>query len=212
MEFGTSDMLAVREVVLRQGCPFSRPRYDLVVDIGAHVGAFSALASGRARRVVAFEPTSRNFRLLSDACRPAPGCRLACHRLAVTGDGRTVEMQIHPRNTGQHSIFGHAETSASVERAESIRSSDLLEFLGVERIDYLKIDAEGSEHEILAGAGTLLQHVSEVFVEINHVDPARTVESAKAVLAQAGFDLRELSKQDQVGLIHAIRTDMRAAP
>lgn len=42
---------------------------SVVIDVGAHIGAFSVLAAARGARVVALEPVQENFQLLEENLR-----------------------------------------------------------------------------------------------------------------------------------------------
>jgi FkbM family methyltransferase len=205
---GSSDILAVREILLDHVYPIHDDTFGLVVDIGAHVGVFTACVAPRAERVVAFEPTARNFGFLRDDCR-SPRGNIVAHRLAVTGDGRHVRINLHPENTGQHSIFEHSVSAAGVEEVASVPSADLLGFCGADGIDLLKVDAEGAEHEILAAAGPVLARTNRLIVEANTVDAGRTPRHVETLLRDAGFRVDRLSGDDEQSVLHARRLPVR---
>ena len=205
---GSSDILAVREILLDNVYPIHRGVFGLVVDIGAHVGVFTACVAPHAERVVAFEPTTRNFGFLRDHCR-SPRGNIEAHRLAVTGDGRDVRINLHPENTGQHSIFEHAVSAAGVEQVGSVASAELLRFCDADAIDLLKIDAEGAEHEILAAAGPVLARTTRIIVEANTVDAGRTPRHVEALLRGAGFHVDPLSGDDRQSVLYARRSSTK---
>jgi FkbM family methyltransferase len=200
----SSDMLALREVILRNRYPLARPQYGLVVDIGAHVGLFTARICARASRVVAFEPTQRNFKLLQTYCR-SPRQNLEVHRLAITSDGRVVKIRIHPYNTGQHSLFEHSVTAAEVEEVASIASTDLLRFLGASCVDLLKIDVEGAEYEICDAAAVLLSATREIIIEANRLDEERAPARVHSMLEDAGFRVSRVWSGDQQAVFHGVK-------
>jgi len=197
-------MLAVREVILRNVYPLLRSHYGLVVDIGAHIGTFAARICTKADRVVAFEPTVRNFSMLDSYLR-TPLNNVERHKLAVTGDGRNVRINIHPNNTGQHSIFQHSVPALRVEEVASISSANLLTFLKADEIDLLKIDVEGSEHEICSAAPNLLLKTREIIIEANATDVDHTPGFIAALLQTAGFKLSLVMGNHQQSVFHGIR-------
>lgn len=164
MRGSSSDMLAVRSSILRNVLPLHAKHYGTVVDIGAHIGSFSAKISGRADRVIAFEPVSDNYALLE--AMTSAGARMEMHRMAVTGDGREIVVHRHRMNTGAHSIFERDEPAGS-ERVHSMSSAAIVE-LACGVIDLLKVDVEGAEHEILRD-GSLISASREMLIEMHQV-------------------------------------------
>jgi FkbM family methyltransferase len=133
-----------------QGC--------VVVDVGAHIGAFSVFAAARgARRVLAYEPGDENFRLLAINAMGHPA--IETHRAAVWRSdrhGATVDWRAstNPKNTGGGTVIAcRAIAGTPVDRAprlavEAVAFDAIVERVGV--VGLLKIDAEGSEYPILA--------------------------------------------------------------
>lgn len=127
---------------------------DVIVDIGAHVGVFSIYAAKKypEAKILAFEPSPTNFDRLRRNLEAAGVTNVTEHKLAVTADGRDIELSWERGNTGGttalRKVNGHL-----VEEAKSCTLDDIFE--GLERIRFLKIDAEGMEHEILKSAQCL---------------------------------------------------------
>ncbi len=135
----------------------------VVVDVGAHIGAFSVFAAAQgARRVLAYEPDPENFRLLAinAAGRPA----IEPHRAAVWRSDRDEARvdwrgSTNPANTGGgtviecRSIAGVAVDRAGRRTVDAVALDAIVERAG--SVDLLKIDAEGSEYPILATSRAL---------------------------------------------------------
>lgn len=79
-----------------------------------------------------------------------------------------------------------------VEEVELRRLDSVLPELGLEHVDYLKVDVEGSEYDVLAGAEALLPHVGLVRCEVGFV-PRRVGQKLHSdidlLLRAHGFDL-----------------------
>lgn len=133
----------------------------VLFDVGASTGVFALAAAleDRARRVFAFEPgpgmsaaLERNI-ALNGLTNVTPVAAAVCDH-----DG-TVDLFIPP---GGSLAFG-ASTLASFRPGgvrRSVRAVRLDTFVrqeGIERVDLLKLDAEGAEPAILAGARALLE-------------------------------------------------------
>lgn len=137
---------------------FSIKPGDIAVDIGAHIGAFAVLAATKGAVVYAFEPEDNNFSLLMEQKMLNPDLSkwIIAEKLAVTGDGRAVKLIMcsDPANTGGNWTErqeGNPEGAQSVVEVPSTTLSKIVE--GLERVDFLKMDCEGAEYEILMQAG-----------------------------------------------------------
>jgi FkbM family methyltransferase len=119
---------------------------DTVVDIGAHIGVFSLLASGSARKVYAFEPVPGNFQLFSQNVALNKIPNISLFNKAVLGENREVKVYLSDWNTGAHSIFGH---HCSYVEIQGITLKDIFENQDIERINLLKLDCEGAEYDII---------------------------------------------------------------
>lgn len=132
---------------------------DVVIDIGGHVGFFSLYLAKRFPFVTiyTFEPTPHNYRNLVENIKVNGVKNITPFNKAVTRDGRTLDMLVHPSNTGgasgqqkdlhlpEHEFFSSESTTLDgIFREQSIDTCKLL-----------KIDCEGSEHEILLNTNVL---------------------------------------------------------
>lgn len=139
---------------------------DVVVEAGANVGGLTLpmaaaiapypCADGRNGKVLAFEPQPRYFELLHFnvlACRPKcsggenedhhPGAHIG--NLALGAEERLISLR------AIEEIRTHApgwETGSPSFEAKQIT----VDSLNLERLDLVKIDVDGQEHEILKGA------------------------------------------------------------
>jgi FkbM family methyltransferase len=129
----------------------------IVVDIGAHIGAFAVACLNRgAKEVHCFEPDPENFQVLeanvTEAEDANPGTGAVLYRAGVTGiDVATVgirHLTDHDydkgRNTGHNDIFGDGD------EIDAIPVTKILTELVPDMIDLLKIDCEGAEWSIFA--------------------------------------------------------------
>ncbi len=125
-------------------------RWGLAIDVGAHHGVYTMLLAGRFRHVVAYEPCS--FEVLQRNTRRATNVRI---RRAAVSDvaGRTKlwrKEKVRSGNT-QGCYIGDTGEVLVDEDLPVVRLDDL-SFLY--SINFLKIDVEGMELNVLKGAKT----------------------------------------------------------
>jgi FkbM family methyltransferase len=173
---------------------------DTVVDCGAHVGLYSAIAArlvGDEGRVVAVEPNPATAALLR---RNLAGARSARVVEAALGAGER-HATLHLGKTG-NSAFDSVTDSASEFRGDEVVEvaamslDELLASVGSPKVELLKLDVEGHELRILEGAmasiraGRLPLMIVE-FTEAN-ARAAGGTRALAAALRELGYRLHRL--------------------
>lgn len=126
-----------------------------VLDIGAHQGWFTKKAAemvGDAGWVWAFEPEPKNYEALLERVRSYDNVRAT--RAAVWRyGGERFTLYRDSRNDGAHSIVYKPD-----EGGDSVTVDGLaIDALPIKRrVNFIKIDAEGAEYEIIRGASNLI--------------------------------------------------------
>jgi FkbM family methyltransferase len=157
-----------------------------MLDCGANVGLVTAYLKRRfpEARVVAFEPDPDCFAALQYNCRPFRGVDTV--QAAVwTSD---CELEFDPVGAvGGHvaALSGSGEIESRI-RVKAVRLRDYL----VEPVEFLKMDIEGSELEVLGDCEDRLHMVRRLFVEF-HSFEGRPQQLGRLVqiLEDAGFRL-----------------------
>jgi FkbM family methyltransferase len=131
---------------------------DIVVDAGAFTGTFTTLASkmvADSGRVIAFEPDSQNCRrLLDNIERNGLGNVTVIQKGLWSSDTKLPFRDLH--NAGSSFIFDDPGTDPVVDIPVASLDSELKR-LGIERIDFVKMDIEGAELEAVKGATNILK-------------------------------------------------------
>ncbi len=130
---------------------------DIVFDCEAHVGVFTAkaLALGAAK-VVAIEPNPTNLECLRrNFPREIKSGRVVLVPEAVWSSEGTVSLHMGV-STAQDSLVRSVGGETMDIPATTI--DRLVERLGLDKVDYIKMDIEGAEREALKGALETLRH------------------------------------------------------
>jgi FkbM family methyltransferase len=123
----------------------------LVVDAGANVGWFTLLAAKNAKQVWAFEPEPSNFELLRRSIALNGYTNVEARQLAVSATDGEIALWLSEYSTGLHSTVrqsGSRKVTVACQRLDSLFPDA--------HIGLLKIDVEGAEPEVLAGASRLI--------------------------------------------------------
>ena len=168
VDFASSDAADIVYKELKQDCyglsqiPFEAG--DIVLDIGGHVGFFSILL-GRLHpeiQIYAFEPVKENYQHFLENIKRNQVHNIKLHNMAVTQDGRKIQMFMHPKNSGGGLIEGLTQNqnfnAHHHYQVESMAFDEIFNEYSIEQCRLLKIDCEGSEHEILHSSQKL-QHI-----------------------------------------------------
>jgi len=145
------DKWVVLEVVVRNAyCPegFGIGRGDTVIDVGGHIGAFSVLAASRAvrGRVFSFEPYPESYGFLRFNVRLNKLKNVRPVNLGVSGRKETRRLYVCKNGTCTNSAFLKQKNSVEIR---CITMADIFRKYKIRRCNFLKMDCEGSEYDIL---------------------------------------------------------------
>lgn len=153
---GTADVFYLQEVF--RECAYTRNGYEIspsdrVIDVGGNIGAFAVYAGRRARegRVISFEPLSENHALLLKNVQQNRLANVTVVHGAIAGANADVTLYRSDDGTGNHSLV--AALAGATSRSEQIAASTIekvLQRFNLPKCDFLKLDCEGAEFEIIA--------------------------------------------------------------
>jgi len=117
---------------------------DTVLDIGANVGAFTAWARAMwpEARIDAYEPVPENCELFYQNHQADPNIALHCQALGAPSE--SVPFRLGKHNSGEGSLYDLSEQGDETIVLDVISPED-----ASASAEFIKIDAEGAEVEIL---------------------------------------------------------------
>jgi FkbM family methyltransferase len=179
---------------------------DIVIDVGAHIGTFSLLASERVPSgiVHAIEASIDSYSLLRINVALNKRNNIRTHRLALAGGAGTLKLYYDQGN------WGHSVVHQLSDRFEEVPATSLTDFLDsnqIERCRLLKMNCEGAEFPILLQTAPATLARIETLLVLYHCDLRRTnsLSDLEQQLKGAGFKLDIRASSDLRGWIVASR-------
>lgn len=168
-----------------------------VVDVGAHCGYFTLLAStlvGPKGRVIAFEPSPTSFELLVANVWRSGRCNVTALPWAVGRDDGDADLYLAAGNTGDHRLVEAEDVRESI-RVRRIALDSIADLIGP--VGFLKVDTQGYEGAVLGGSAQILATSADAVLTIEFwpFGLRRAGEDPHAFimgLQNAGFHLAEL--------------------
>ncbi|MBC7927548.1 MAG: FkbM family methyltransferase [Bryobacteraceae bacterium] len=168
-----------------EGTNFVRPG-DVVLDCGANIGVFvrESLNVG-AKKIIAIEPAPENLECLRRNFKPeiAEG-RVIIYPKGVWDKDDFLTLNIDHGNSAADSFVMHPEhASATTEKFPLTTIDKLVAELGLERVDFIKMDIEGAEVRALnGGRATIAKYHPRMAVSVYH-QPDHPVEVPRSIMA-----------------------------
>lgn len=181
---------------------FEIQEHDLIVDIGSNIGAFSIFASGYAKKgtVYSIEPVTENFELLERNSKLNKITNIVLIRKAITESSGERQIFVQLGDTTMHSFYNPKGESKKTT-VNTLSLNNFMELYKIEKIDFLKMDCEGSEYEILFGTPEkTLRKIKKISMESHPLDEKRNLDSMEKYLEQKGF---KVSSNRKIGILYA---------
>ncbi len=162
----------------------------VVIDIGAQVGAFSIFAAKAARnvKVYSYEASSANFELLRENVKMNNLENIKPFHLAVAGRSGESQLFINEKHAPSHSLSRQFE---NWEPVHCVTLKEIFDSNKIEGCDFLKINCEGAEYEILLNTPKeYLEKIRKVAIQchgrefVANADP----EGLRRFLEHTGFE------------------------
>ncbi len=156
-----------------------------VVDVGANIGLYTALAAravGESGRVIALEPEPETFGFLQQTIAANGFQNVEPNRVAASAKPGAARLYRNPDNRGDSRLYDDPLLKDSV----AIETTTLDALLAGRAVDILKMDAQGAEGLVLAGAQEMLANSPHLTI---------VMEFWPYGLERTGYDALTLLKQ-----------------
>jgi FkbM family methyltransferase len=182
---------------------FTIGKHDIIIDIGAHIGIFSLYASRFCTngKIFCYEPSAENYQLLQDNLRQNKIANIFPNNAAVSNSNGTVNFYINSDNTA-HSIYD--ATSKSIQ-VKSQTLQNIFDVNNIQSCDYLKLDCEGAEYEIIESLpDDYFRKIKQIYIEYHFGDTKHDMlDSMIKKLERLSFSIIREPLEKGMGSIYA---------
>jgi FkbM family methyltransferase len=203
-ELDYSHMTTREEDILEH---FQPKQGDTVVDVGAHLGRYALISSnrvGKEGKVIAIEANPAVFEKLNKNLKLNQVTNTTSLNYAVYSEKTKMKLFLldvsndtyHAGNTimrDRYNLITPTEESSLEVNANTLDNILTSVGLRVENINWIKIDVEGAELEVLKGAHNILSTSKDIsiLIEVHHLDENKHLfEDIMKLLKNYGFKLK----------------------
>ncbi len=184
----------------------------MLVDIGANLGLYTVVSMHHldpGGRIVAFEPHPQTYEILQKNVAANQNNGQACPRvytfnLAATPESSRLELRLNPENRGDNRMY-HGTYQGKLEEWDTMPVEcrpvdDVLAELGIEEVNFVKIDIQGYEQKAISGFQKTLARSQNVIL-LSEFWPKGLQESGGSaheylqMLEDLGFTLNMLNEK-----------------
>lgn len=154
--YGEPTITALMLRLLRKG--------QTMVDVGTHFGYEALLGCklvGASGHVICFEPNPSSFALAQRNLSRFP--QVVLHQEAVSADCKVVPLEDRPIEDSAFNQIASSSTRFKLVQVPTITLDKALDSR-TQPIDFIKVDVEGAESDVLRGAHTILSENAPVLV------------------------------------------------
>jgi FkbM family methyltransferase len=181
-----------------------------LIDVGANIG-LSTIPVARNPLVTChcFEPEPRNFAHLTfNVAENCPSGNVVLHNVALFDRAAELEFELSSNNMGDHRVRvlptskgAYAEDVRETIRVRAARLDDVLPLESIQLPIAVKIDTQGAEPQVVAGAPAILQKTTLLHMEFWPYGMRRAGGSIKDMLGFlcAHFEQAKLTFADMGG-------------
>lgn len=180
---------------------------DTVVDVGANLGAFSLYAAQNgAKNIIDVEPLPQNISLIKRNFHINKFSLPQIEGIALSDKKGFAKLYLGDLDS-HNSLFDHNFLNTKFEKYIRIRTAtlkDVLDKENIKHVDFLKIDCEGSEGQIVASTPIAVwKDIDKVVIEYHDGVSLLSHEEISAKLKKAGYTVRIKKSDDFFGYIYA---------
>lgn len=177
-----SDLLSIYTQYLKPGMN--------IIDVGANIGLYTLIASnviGTAGRVWSFEPAKDIYKLLRNNIKLNSLKNVTTNNIAIAEKTGTLRLVLEENQLDGYRYIERTNTHQRLQETYPVRVITIDNYFSniLNNIDYIKIDVEGGEFDVLSGAQKTIGRSKNIIIQL---------ENSKLGLSRSGHTQSELFK------------------
>lgn len=174
---------------------FTPCRGDVIVDVGAHIGRYTIIGSkaiGPTGRVIAIEADADNFKILS--------CNIKLNRLTnilllnYAAYSENTRLRLYKSSSEIYNtvMSSRAHNKSAYVDVNAYTLDEILCSNDIRKVNWIKIDVEGAEFEVIKGARQTLTNNPNVsiLIEVHNIEDPLHYDGIKNFLQSFGFSAK----------------------
>lgn len=163
-----------------------------ILDIGANIGLFSFYAYPFARQIYAIEPAQEHVEVMNHMLEFNKITNVKTIQSAISMNDGEAEFN-HSSNRTAYSLKSAINDTGVTEKVKTMRLDTLFKEYGIEEVDFMKLDIEGSEVEVIGGEGfkNVQSKIKSLLVE-SHSWSERNPAQITTTLLDYGFNVNQI--------------------
>jgi len=204
----STDLMALTHVWLIEeykSINFEIKNSDIVIDVGAHIGLFSLYASQFCKigAIYSYEPVDKNYQILLDNVHLNNLKQIKPFNMAVSNSESDVKLYLNDDESG-HSMFSKSSNTLTVN---SISLQKIFDDNNIDNCNFLKLDCEGAEYEIISNLPSLyFEKIDKMIIEYHMADShPELLENLKELLISKNYTIKIKKLFSDIGFLYAIK-------
>jgi len=202
----STDLMALTHVWLIEEYKtknFQIKNNDIIIDVGAHIGLFSLYASQfcKTGSIYSFEPVKENYQLFLENTQINNLKQIKPFNLAVSSSNSDVTLYLNEDESG-HSMFSESLKTITVK---SISLQRIFDDNQIKNCNFLKLDCEGTEYEILENLPiSYFSKIEKIIIEYHMADThPELLSKLKKLLISQNYNIEIKKLFSDIGFLYA---------
>ena len=162
----------------------------IILDLGGNIGLFALHVTPWAERIITVEPTPSHFDLNTQLTSRFP--QIERIQSAISNTTGQMTFYTFPSNTTMNSLINRGGSSFTVD---CITIPDLIEKLGLNYVDFIKLDIEGSEtialnDDIIKAFSDKVKKILIEFHEVGGIGYTEQRAIFEQIFIKCGYDIK----------------------
>lgn len=171
----TKHLFGIDEIIIFTYYYLNKERYKTVLDLGANIGLHSLIMSKCFKKIYSYEPDDFHYDCLNNTIEKNFCTNVELNKKAVSNFNGVVEFtRVKGNTTGSHISGSKENVYGEIDKFE-VPCVSLETIIEEKKPDFIKMDVEGQEKNILTNTNISYFNNVDIMVEIGNEENAKAV-------------------------------------